>query len=217
MTTATTPTVERTRQQVPRPPAHAPLAGQPATPESLLEMEDGGVYELECGTLVPRHGWADDEGLTVGLESDAIALELFALLREHFPKSLWARVVPSSGGFRCFADDETKVRKPDLAFVRRDRLPDRRVPEGNADVPAEFAVEVRSPTDRLRPLVAKCRDYRANGFGVIWLVDVQRRLVGVFGDGGEEWYEPGDRLAVPFAGDAEVEVGALLDAADPAD
>jgi Uma2 family endonuclease len=41
----------------------------------------------------------------------------------------------------------------------------------------DFAIEVRSPEDRLRALVAKARDYLAAGGRLVWIVDPATRRV----------------------------------------
>ena len=180
-------------------------------------MEDGAAYELVGGVLVPRHGWGDgdEDGGRVGLDSNGIALEIVLLLQGHFPKSRWVRVVPASGGFRCFADDPDKVRKPDAAFIRREHLPGGRLPELNSPVPADFAIEVRSPSDGVWALRGKCRDYRENGFDVVWAVDPQRRVIDIYDAEGERQLVGGAQIRVPGEAALEVEVNALLDAATP--
>lgn len=67
------------------------------------------------------------------------------------------------------------TRYPDLAFVRKDRLP------ANLDTDADFApdlaVEVVSGSDTFGEVDAKVRQYLASGVSIVWLIDPLLRTV----------------------------------------
>jgi Uma2 family endonuclease len=69
------------------------------------------------------------------------------------------------------------TRYPDLAFVRKDRLP------ANLDTDADFApdlaVEVVSGSDTFGDVDAKVQQYLASGVRLVWLVDPVLRTVTV--------------------------------------
>src|ERR1043165_8836225 len=96
------------------------------TPQELLMMPNSKDYELVNGHLVQRH---------MGSESSAIgAAILFVLANFVRPRRL-GHLFDSECGYRCFADDPKKVRKPDISFIRMGRLPDERVPQGYPAIP----------------------------------------------------------------------------------
>jgi Uma2 family endonuclease len=113
-----------------------------------------------------------------GLESE-VGLEL----------GLWAR---SDGRGRYFGSSagftlpDTSVRAADAHWMSWDRWnalsPRQR--KGFARVCPEFVIEVRSDTDRLKPLQKKMRNWIANGVEVAWLIDPERRIVEIYRPGG---------------------------------
>src|SRR5579872_2111201 len=70
-------------------------------------------------------------------------------------------------------EDQSRNRKPDLAFVSYERWP-RSKPfpfTGNArDVVPDIAVEVVSPNDDADELIAKAREYLRGGVRLVWIV-----------------------------------------------
>jgi Uma2 family endonuclease len=87
-------------------------------------------------------------------------------------------VVLGAGGFKLAANPDT-VREPDLAFIRRDRIPSTGLPEGFWSGGPDLAVEVRSPGDRSRDVRAKVDDYLARGVTLVWVVDSRNKTVTV--------------------------------------
>ena len=84
--------------------------------------------------------------------------------------------VMAVGGFKIAANPDT-VREPDIAFVRRDRIPETGVPDGYWPGPPDLAVEVRSPGDRPSEIRAKVADYLARGVRLVWVVDPKAQTV----------------------------------------
>ena len=86
------------------------------------------------------------------------------------------------------------VRAPDVAFVRRERLPDPE-PTGFPDLAPDLVVEVVSPGDRAGEILAKVADWLSAGTRLVWVVDPERRLARVYrADGTEQIVEETDRL-----------------------
>ena len=86
-------------------------------------------------------------------------------------------------GFRLEHDPDT-VRAPNVWFVRAGR-----VPTGEAGThfflgPPDLAVEVLSPSDRYRDVMAKVRDYLAAGTPLVWVIDPIGRSAAIFRAGG---------------------------------
>jgi Uma2 family endonuclease len=96
-----------------------------------------------------------------------------------------ARVFPASLGYRCFADDPDKVRKPDVTVVGAARLA--ALPEPNPGfmpIVPDLAVEVVSLHDTVHDLNEKLREYREAGFPLVWIVDPETRTVTIHPRGG---------------------------------
>jgi Uma2 family endonuclease len=103
---------------------------------------------------------------------------------------VWARAdgrgrcFPASAGFTL---PDSSMRAADAAWMSRERW-DRISPEqrkGFAHVCPEFIIEVRSQSDRLKPLQKKMRQWTANGAEVAWLIDPERRVVEIYRPGQE--------------------------------
>lgn len=85
-------------------------------------------------------------------------------------------VVMSVGGFKLATNPDT-VREPDIAFVRRDRIPETGVPDSFWPGPPDLAVEIRSPGDRQSEIRARVADYLARGARLVWVVDPKKKTV----------------------------------------
>ena len=79
-------------------------------------------------------------------------------------------VFDSSTGFRL---PNTAVRAPDAAWMRRSLLDAIPIERQEEFIPAcpDFVLELRSPSDQLRDVQAKMREYLANGAQLGWLLD----------------------------------------------
>jgi Uma2 family endonuclease len=73
-------------------------------------------------------------------------------------------------------------RRPDVAFVSTARWPlDRALPEtGDWDVVPDLAVEVISPNDVFKDVLAKVREYFHYGVQVVWLIAPEEQQVYVY-------------------------------------
>src|SRR5687767_329856 len=96
-------------------------ATNPITPEQLLSMPDGDLYELVDGKLKER---------IVGYKSARVGGKLLTLLLNYAEAHNLGRVANSDAGFQCYPDDPSKVRKPDISFVSFERLPADQEPVG---------------------------------------------------------------------------------------
>jgi Uma2 family endonuclease len=137
-----------------------------------IEREPNGELIVRSPTGIEGAGQESDLGLELGL---------------------WARADgrgryfgPSAG----FTLPDTSMRAADAVWMSWDRWntlsPQQR--KGFARVCPEFVIEVRSETDRLRPLQQKMQSWVANGAELAWLIDPARRVV--------EIYRPGEPAEV---------------------
>ena len=75
-------------------------------------------------------------------------------------------------GFKLTSAPDT-VRAPDVAFVRRERVPSGEPPEQFWPGAPDLAVEVLSPDDRMREV----DDWLGSGAREVWVVDPRRRTL----------------------------------------
>jgi Uma2 family endonuclease len=78
------------------------------------------------------------------------------------------------------------VRSPDAAWVQQDRLdalnPD---PSEFLALAPDFVIELRSASDRLKPLQDKMKEYEANGVRLGWLLNAKDKTVELYREGQE--------------------------------
>lgn len=141
------------------------------TPDDLLAMPEGDRFELVDGQLVER---------PMGAISSSVGAELLRLIANHNRQHRLGHVFSADCGFRCFLDDPTRVRKPDVSFVERGRLEGERVPEGWIEVAPDLAVEVISSKDLYLETSRKIEQYRAVGVRLVWVVDPVARVVLIY-------------------------------------
>lgn len=138
------------------------------TPDDLLTMPDGERYELVEG--IPKERGMGAKSNEIGL---VIAGALLAFVRLH----KMGRVYSSETGYTCFPGKPKSVRFPDVSFVRAERIPDGRSPEGYFSIRPDLAVEVLSPNDLCEDLEEKLTDYREAGIPLVWIVSPRSRTV----------------------------------------
>ena len=159
---------------VPRMPPPPPAL---MTADELLDVRipDKRV-ELVRGRLVVRE--------PAGLRHGRVAMELARLLANYVGDRGIGRVYAAETGFTVARDPDT-VRAPDVAFIRRDRLPDPE-PLGFPDLAPDLVVEVLSPGDRPGEILAKVADWLSAGTRLVWVVDPLRRVARVYRQDGSE-------------------------------
>ncbi|HZL35342.1 MAG TPA: Uma2 family endonuclease [Tepidisphaeraceae bacterium] len=140
----------------------------PISPEDLLAMPNSVDYELVEGKLVERN---------MGMESSLIAGRIIVLLGIFMKEAQLGHLFPADTGYQCFADDPGKVRKPDVSFIHKGRLPSQRVPKGYCLLVPDLVVEVISPNDRVDELEEKIQEYLSAGVPLIWIVHPNTRTV----------------------------------------
>jgi Uma2 family endonuclease len=135
--------------------------------------DDDARYELVAGAIVRMS--------PVGAMHGMVATRLARALDQYVADNRLG-VVLSETGFKLAARPDT-VRAPDLAFIRRDRLPHDRLPSAFWNGPPDLAVEVRSPEDRHTALYAKAAEYLSYGVRLVWLIYPAERIATVFAPG----------------------------------
>lgn len=146
------------------------MASPPSQASPTPDENEGGI-EFD-GT-----NWIEKP---MSVESQSVASMIAFLLNQA------ARLTDSGRAwaempFRCYADEPTKFRKPDVAFVRQERMPAdwRSLPM--MPIAADLAVEVLSPTELAYEVDQKVEEYIVAGFGTVWVVNPVQRTVRVYG------------------------------------
>jgi len=148
-------------------PPHEPSILGPWTVDDLERLPDDDFrYEVWDGELtrMPPAGGRHNE----------VETDLAFALRAAAGSS--GRVYTGDAGFRLM---ERRSISPDVAFVRRDRLPPPEQRIGFLPVLPDLAVEVRSPTDADEDVATKVGRYLALGVTLVWVIDPQRRTAEV--------------------------------------
>jgi Uma2 family endonuclease len=110
-----------------------------------------------------------------------LAAALLAFVEEHELGEVYA----GDTGFRLPPDPGATVRAPDIAFVRRERIPPPDEQEGYWPLAPDLAVEVVSPSDRPPDLEEKVADFLAAGSELVWLLYPRSKTARVHRAGGE--------------------------------
>lgn len=138
--------------------------------EDLLHMPDGDRYELVDGEFVE---------VEMGSKSSWVALEIAARLRE-FAKAKGGWAFGESTGYRCFAWDKERVRRPDASYVVMGRISPQEFPDPFITIAPDLAVEVISPNDIYYDVEAKAEEYLDAGVRIVWVVNPYNRTVRIF-------------------------------------
>ena len=145
---------------------------QPTSAEELLKMPDDGFrYELVKGELRKMSPAGSEHGATI--------INLTVPLAAHIKANNLGVVFGAETGFKIAADPDT-VRAPDIAFVRRERIPEGGIPKGFWPGAPDLAVEVTSPGDTFEEVEEKVGDWLAAGARAVWIVNPKRRAVTVY-------------------------------------
>jgi Uma2 family endonuclease len=157
------------------------------TPEDLLAMPDSESYELVHGKLLERK---------MGVESSGVGGELLIHVGQHCKRHGLGRVLPADTGYQCFPHDPDLVRKADVSFIRKDRLPGGRLPKGWAKFPPDLAVEIVSPNDLAEEVEEKLVDYRRAGVPLVWVIYPGARTARIHrSDGSASYLSEDDELS----------------------
>jgi Uma2 family endonuclease len=145
------------------------ISSTPSLSSADLERleHDGGV-ELVNGKIVEK---------PVSAEAARIIGTIIWLLRSAAAQGGQVSIFSETLAYQCFADDPTKTRRPDISVIRRERLVGFDQRSGFIHFPADLAVEVLSPNDRVYQVGDKVEEYLQAGFGLVWVVDPNTRTV----------------------------------------
>jgi Uma2 family endonuclease len=163
---------------------NAPLIQDHYTPEDLLHCEKG--YELLDGRLVEKE---------MGTKAGAVESNLHGLIRPFVRAQSLGFLLGSEAGYELWPS-RPRVRKPDVSFIRRGRLPGDILPDGWTDIAPDFLVEVISPNDKADEVMFKAMEWLAAGVRLVWVVSPKSRTVFILRPGGvAAWVGAGGQLS----------------------
>ncbi len=141
---------------------------------TVEDLERDGVpdgrWELIDGELV--------EMAPSGGDASSIAATTIVFLGSHVRERQLGRVYSSDGGFVVFPGQD-RIRVPDAAFVRADRVPSSGEHARFLRLAPDLAVEVVSPYDRATEVAAKAAMWLEAGVRLVWVIDPRARTVAV--------------------------------------
>jgi Uma2 family endonuclease len=158
------------------------------TADELERMPDDDSVrtELDEGELITM----PPTGLDHGYYETGIA----SILHDYVKRHRLGRVYCGEPGFRLGNDT---VRAPDVAFIRKERL-EALSAKGFAKGAPDLAVEIFSPSDSIRQLMRKIKQYFAAGCHTVWIVYPDQREVHVLdAAGADRLLTIGDTLDAP--------------------
>ncbi len=129
-------------------------------------------FELVEGRVIPLS--------PVSFEHGRVVMRLGLLLGRHLEQHP-VGTIGADVGFKLASNPDT-VRGPDIAFLRKERVPTARG-RGFYTGPPDLAIEVLSPDDRPGEVRAKTEEYLATGVPVVVIVDPEERTATTFRPG----------------------------------
>jgi Uma2 family endonuclease len=142
------------------------------TAEELWNLpKDGFRYELVEGELKQMS--------PSGTEHGAVIFNLSGLLAPHLKANNLGQGFGAETGFKIASDPDT-VRAPDIAFVRRERIPPTGIPQNFWPIAPDLVVEVVSPGDTFQEVEDKVGQWLAAGTSAVWVVNPKQRSVSVY-------------------------------------
>lgn len=141
------------------------------TADELLMLPRGRFrYELIKGELKTMS--------PAGSEHGAVIMNLAVPLGQHVKVNKLGVAFGAETGFKLATNPDT-VRAPDIAFVRRERIPATGITKSYWAGAPDLAVEVLSPGDTNAEIKTKVAEWLANGASAVWVVSPKLRNVTV--------------------------------------
>ena len=151
------------------------VAHQEVTADELIRLPDDNYrYALVRGELIRM--------TPAGFDHGVIEMRLGASLTNHVTAHRLGFVCGAETGFVLARSPDT-VLAPDVAFVRRERIPAAGRPRTFWDGAPDLAAEVLSPNDTRNAVATKVAAWLAAGTHVVWVVNPKDETVTVHESG----------------------------------
>lgn len=152
----------------------------------LMPDDDSVQIELDQGELIRIP--------PAGMDHGDCGTEITYLLKDFVKKHDLGKVYNADTGFKL---SEDTVRAPDVAFVRKERVSAVHGKGFGKGAP-DLAVEIFSPSDSVRQLMRKVKQYFAAGCHTVWIVYPERREIQILeATGADRLLGPGDTIQAP--------------------
>ncbi len=124
------------------------------------------LFELIDGEIVEKMG---------SFKPSQIAMRIGRYLGDYLERNDIGYVTGEAGGYMLAPGN---VVMPDVGYISKARLP--KVPEREAPLAPDLAVEIKSPTDSKRELRKKAELYLTHGTKLVWLVFPDEEQVEIY-------------------------------------
>lgn len=111
-------------------------------------------------------------------EPSELATEIIYYLKHYLKQNPIGRLTAPDGSYIMSDDDDPDVFIPDVGYISNERLG--KIPEREVPVPPDLAVEIKSPTDRLRAIRRKAEKYLFYGTRMVWVIFPETKTVEVY-------------------------------------
>jgi Uma2 family endonuclease len=128
----------------------------PITAEEFLHLPEAKGCELVDGRLVE---------IQMGAKSSYVGGMVYYYIQNYLLTNPLGWAFPQDASYQFLPSRPNLVRKPDVSFIRRGRLPEEKIPE------------VVSPNDLYYEVEQKVAEYRAAGIPLIWIVNPPTRTI----------------------------------------
>lgn len=146
------------------------------TADEFSRMHFDVPTELVRGEVVFPFG---EDGMTrPGHRHGEICVRISAAIFNWTRRTKSGRVTSNDSWITTHRDPDS-VRGADVAYLRIEKLPDGKLPDGPTEIVPDLCVEVMSPFNRLNQMREKADEYLAAGVEEVWIVDPQRLTVEV--------------------------------------
>lgn len=143
--------------------------------EAFLSMPDIDEYELVDGRLVERK--------LMGVHANFIAAHVTRVLGNYAIEHRAGALFSAEQIYRCFNTRRT-FRRPDVSFIRSERLSNDHADAGYFTIVPDLIVEVVSPNDLAEELEEKLLDYAEANVPLVWILYPTVRMIRIHrGDG----------------------------------
>ena len=148
-------------------------ATKPLTAEEFFALpDDGRKLELVRGEVTVMS--------SPGLRHGEAQGNAYRLLKNYLIETKLGRVFVESG--LVTERNLDTVRGPDVSYYSKERLPLDLQVVAYHNQPADLCVEVKSPSNTMRELRDKAKEYLFAGVRMVWIIDPEDRTVTIITD-----------------------------------
>lgn len=111
-------------------------------------------------------------------EPSELATEIIYYFKHYLKQNPIGRLTGPDGSYIMSDDDDSDVFIPDVGYISNERLG--KTPDCEVPVPPDLAVQIKSPTDRLRAIRRKAEKYLSYGTRMVWVIFPETKTIEVY-------------------------------------